>query len=144
MSETKKFFKSAFSVDNVIFGFDQGTLKVLLIKRAAQPYIGQWALPGDLVYPNEDLESAAGRVLAELTGLKNVYLEQVHTFGKVDRHPLGRVITIAYYSLIKIDNFEFKPDSFASQVVWHDVAKIEELAFDHQLILDTCFQKLKW
>lgn len=144
MSETKKFFKSAFSVDNVIFGFDQGSLKVLLIKRGAQPYINQWALPGDLVYPNEDLNSAAGRVLAELTGLKNVYLEQVHTFGKVDRHPLGRVITIAYYSLIKIDNFEFTPASLASHVEWHDISKINELAFDHKLILDTCFQKLKW
>ena len=144
MSETKKFFKSAFSVDNVIFGFDKGSLKVLLIKRGAQPYINQWALPGDLVYPNEDLNSAAGRVLAELTGLKNVYLEQVHTFGKVDRHPLGRVITIAYYSLIKIDNFEFTPASLASHVEWHDVSKINELAFDHRLILDTCFQKLKW
>lgn len=144
MSEETKFFKSAFSVDNVIFGFDKGTLKVLLIKRGVQPYINQWALPGDLVYPNEDLDSAAGRVLAELTGLKNVYLEQVHTFGKVDRHPLGRVITIAYYSLIKIDNFVFTPDSWASLVEWHDISKIGDLAFDHSLILETCFQKLKW
>jgi len=144
MSEEKKFFKSAFSVDPVIFGFDQGDLKVLLIKRGVQPFMGQWALPGDLVYPNEDLDSAAGRVLGELTGLQDVYLEQVHTFGKVDRHPLGRVITIAYYSLIKIDNFEFTPASMASQVAWHDISKIEELAFDHMPILKKCFDTLKW
>ena len=144
MSEEKKFFKSAFSVDNVIFGFDKGDLKVLLIKRGVQPFMGQWALPGDLVYPNEDLNSAAGRVLGELTGLKDVYLEQVHTFGAVGRHPLGRVITIAYYSLIKIDNFQFTPASLASQVEWHDISKINELAFDHIPILKTCFDKLKW
>lgn len=144
MSEEKKFFKSAFSVDPVIFGFDKGDLKVLLIKRGVQPFIGQWALPGDLVYPNEDLDSAAGRVLGELTGLKDVYLEQVHTFGAVNRHPLGRVITIAYYSLIKIDNFEFTPSSLASHVEWHDISTINELAFDHLSILKTCFDKLKW
>ncbi len=144
MSEEKKFFKSAFSVDPVIFGFDQGDLKVLLIKRGVQPFKDQWALPGDLVYPNEDLDSAAGRVLGELTGLKDVYLEQVHTFGKVGRHPLGRVITIAYYSLIKIDNFEFTPASLASHVEWHDISTIKELAFDHMPILKTCFDKLKW
>lgn len=144
MSEEKKFFKSAFSVDNVIFGFDKGDLKVLLIKRGVQPFMGQWALPGDLVYPNEDLDTAAGRVLDQLTGLKDVYLEQVHTFGEVGRHPLGRVITIAYYSLIKIDNFEFTPASWASEVKWHDISEIDNLAFDHLPILKTCFDKLKW
>ena len=98
----QELYKSAFSVDNIIFGFDGDTLKVLLIKRRADPYGGQWALPGDIVNPTEDLVTAAKRVLLQLTGLKDVYLEQVHTFGKVDRHPKGRVITIAYYSLINI------------------------------------------
>ena len=95
MSEVESFFKSAFSVDNVIFGFDGGELKVLLIQRGAAPFKGKWALPGDLVYPNENLETAAERVLEQLTGLRGVYLEQVKAFGAVNRHPLGRVITIA-------------------------------------------------
>ncbi len=145
MNEVSNFFKSAFSIDNVIFGFDEGDLKVLLIKRGTDPYEGLWALPGDLIYPNEGLETAANRVLHELTGLQKVYLEQVHTFGAVDRHPLGRVITIAYFSLVKISDFIITPSSFAQKAKWHSVAKAQEetLAFDHNDILDTCFNALK-
>lgn len=132
-------------MDNVIFGFDNGDLKVLLIKRGEAPFEGQWALPGDLVYPNEGLETAANRVLQELTGLSKVYLEQVGTFGAVDRHPLGRVITIAYFSLIKISNYSVTPSSFAQKAKWHNVdkAQVLKLAFDHNEILDTCFLALK-
>lgn len=143
MSEVESFFKSAFSVDNVIFGFDGGDLKVLLIQRGAAPYRGKWALPGDLVYPNEDLDTAAERVLEQLTGLRGVYLEQVRTFGAVDRHPLGRVITIAYFSLIKISDYTVTPASFAQSAKWHSVSKVGELAFDHNEILDSCLKRLK-
>ena len=145
MSEFNNFFKSAFSVDNVIFGFDEGDLKVLLIKRGADPYKGMWAMPGDLVYPNEDLHVAAGRVLEELTGIADVYLEQVRAFGAVDRHPLGRVITIAYYSLININKYMVTAASFAQKAKWHSVAKVKEkeLAFDHNQILNACFDLLK-
>lgn len=144
MNGENNFFKSAFSVDNVIFGFDEGDLKVLLIKRGTAPFQGLWALPGDLVYPNEDLDTAAYRVLEELTGLKKVYLEQVHTFGAVDRHPLGRVITIAYFSLVKISDFTLTASSFAQNVEWHvvDNALKSELAFDHNAILETCLNAL--
>jgi 8-oxo-dGTP diphosphatase len=143
MNEVSNFFKSAFSVDGVIFGFDEGDLKVLLIKRGQDPYKGKWGLPGDLVYPNEDLSTAAGRVLYELTGLKNVFLEQVRAFGEVNRHPLGRVITIAYYSLIKISDYEVTPASFAKKAKWHSVSEVGELAFDHNKILDACFKRLQ-
>ncbi|MFQ5445739.1 MAG: NUDIX domain-containing protein [Saprospiraceae bacterium] len=145
MNDSNNFFKSAFSVDNVIFGFDEGDLKVLLIKRGAAPFKGLWALPGDLVYPNEDLEASANRVLEQLTGLRHVYLEQVHTFGAVDRHPLGRVITVAYYSLVKISDFAVMPSSFAKKAQWHSVtyAQKSKLAFDHNIILNTCFNTLK-
>jgi 8-oxo-dGTP diphosphatase len=143
MSEVESFFKSAFSVDNVIFGFDGGDLKVLLIQRGAAPYKGKWALPGDLVYPNEDLDTAAERVLEQLTGLRGVYLEQVRTFGAVDRHPLGRVITIAYFSLIKISDYTVTPASFAQSAKWHSVSKVGELAFDHNEILESCLKRLK-
>ena len=143
MSEVDSFFKSAFSVDNVIFGFDGGDLKVLLIQRGTAPYKGLWALPGDLVYPNEDLDTAAERVLEQLTGLKGVYLEQVQTFGAVDRHPLGRVITIAYFSLIKVNDFSITPASFAQSAHWHSVSEVEGLAFDHDEILQACLRQLK-
>ncbi|MCB0640470.1 MAG: NUDIX hydrolase [Phaeodactylibacter sp.] len=143
MTEFNNFFKSAFSVDNVIFGFDDGDLKVLLIKRGAEPYKNKWALPGDLVYPNEDLDAAAGRILEELTGIRDVYLEQVKAFGAVDRHPMGRVITVAYYSLIKISKYEVTAASFAQKAKWHSIAEVGELAFDHNKILMACFERLK-
>jgi 8-oxo-dGTP diphosphatase len=143
MSEVDSFFKSAFSVDNVIFGFDGGDLKVLLIQRGAAPYKGKWALPGDLVYPNENLDTAAERVLEQLTTLRGVYLEQVKAFGAVNRHPLGRVITIAYYSLVKVSDFTPTPASFAQSASWHTVTQVEELAFDHNQILESCLRQLK-
>lgn len=137
------FFKSALTVDNVIFGFDEGDLKVLLIKRGEEPHEGEWALPGYFIYPDEDLDAAAKRVLEELTGLKNVFLEQVKTFGAPNRHPFGRVITVAYFSLIKISHFKVQAASIAQQTQWHSVAEIKQLAFDHKEILDACFQRLK-
>jgi 8-oxo-dGTP diphosphatase len=138
-----EFFKEAITVDNVIFGFDEADLKVLLIKRGTEPYKDAWALPGDFMYPTEDLDSAADRVLKELTGLKDVYLEQVHTFGSPNRHPLGRVITVAYFSLVKIDRFNIMPSSFAQKTKWHSISKMRTLAFDHNTILNACFQALK-
>ncbi|MBX2929858.1 MAG: NUDIX hydrolase [Saprospiraceae bacterium] len=143
MTEFDSFFKSAFTVDNVIFGFDEGDLKVLLIKRGEAPYMGKWALPGYFVYPNEDLDGAANRVLEELTGLRKVYLEQVKTFGAVDRHPFGRVITVAYFSLVKINDYKLQPASIAQKAQWHPVSKVGELAFDHREILDSCLERLK-
>lgn len=143
LGEVGSFFKSAFSVDNVIFGFDGGELKVLLIQRGQAPFKDKWALPGDLVYPNEDLDTAAERVLEQLTGLRGVYLEQVKTFGAVNRHPLGRVITVAYISLIKISNYTVTPASFAQSARWHKLDDVGELAFDHNEILESCLRRLK-
>ncbi len=144
MNEFNEYFKSAFTVDNVIFGFDEGDLKVLLIKRGEEPYQGKWALPGYFVYPNEDLDMAAKRVLEQLTGLRNVFLEQVKTFGAVNRHPFGRVITVAYFSLIKISYYTIQPSSIARKAQWHSVSKVKDLAFDHDEILRACFHRLKW
>lgn len=143
MANLSNFFKSAFTVDNVIFGFDEGDLKVLLIKRGEEPYAGKWGLPGYFVYPNEELDRAAIRVLEELTGIRNVYLEQVKTFGKVNRHPFGRVITVAYLSLIKISRYSIQPASIALKAKWHSVSEVKELAFDHMDILRACFNQLK-
>ncbi len=137
------FFKSAFSVDNVIFGLENSTLKVLLIKRSEVPFINEWALPGDLVRVDEDLRDAPKRILKELTGLQDVYLEQVHTFGKVDRHPLGRVITVGYYSLVNMDNLKPRAASIASKVKWFDVFELESLPFDHFEILQKCIRRLQ-
>ncbi len=145
MALLNKHFRSPFTVDNVIFGFDDEDLKVLLIKRGEDPFENKWALPGYFVKELEDLDTAANRVLEELTGLQNVYLEQVQTFGKTNRHPSGRVITIAYYSLIKISDFtkNLKPGSIAQTTAWFSLSKIQHLPFDHSDILQACFQRLQ-
>lgn len=141
--EIQDFFKSAFSVDCIVFGFDEGQLKVLLIERGAEPYLGFFALPGDLVYPNEDLDVSAKRILKELTTLEDVYLEQAKTFGSVNRHPLGRVITISYFSLIKIEDYKLGASSWAKKAAWHPVNKLPKLAFDHLDILEHSRQALE-
>jgi len=144
-TDFNSFFKSAITVDNVIFGFDGQDLKVLLIKRGEIPYMDNWALAGHFVKPAEDLDKAAERILEELTGLKEVYLEQVHTFGQVQRHPMGRVITVAYYSLININNYEIRPQFIAQKATWHRVSDVinQALPFDHNQILIACMERLK-
>lgn len=153
------------SVDCVIFGFDEDNLKVLLIERtkgidsgltAEEPDF--LALPGDLIYEREDLDLAARRVLLELTGLRDLYLEQFHTFGNPDRiskqrdiewlrsvraNPDARVITVAYFSLISVDQYTTSSGSFARKSVWVPVSEVPVLAFDHNLILETALSKLK-
>ena len=146
MSPSKRFdgfFKSAFTVDNVIFGFDDGELKILLIRRNEEPYDDYWALPGYFVEQNEALDDAAQRVLRQMTGLEDVYLEQLKTFGLPGRHAFGRVITVAYYSLVKIANFQPRPAGLAQDIKWHAVKDLDVLAFDHNQIVGEALNTLK-
>jgi 8-oxo-dGTP diphosphatase len=138
-----EFFKSAFSVDCVIFGYHHKELKALLIKRGTDPYKGIWALPGDLVYPNEDLDTAASRVLEDLTSLSGIPIQQIYTFGKVDRHPLGRVITVAYMAIVEMQDITPIAASKAIDAQWHSVKEIPKLAFDHKEILGRSLLELQ-
>jgi 8-oxo-dGTP diphosphatase len=122
---------SSLSVDCIIFGFDEGELKILLIKRAKDPEKEKWALPGGFVGQEEGLNDAAKNVLEELTGLSKIYMEQLYTFGEVNRYPIGRVISITYYSLIKISDYNLKAAENAKEAMWHPISKIPKLAFDH-------------
>lgn len=140
-SDNRDFFQIAISVDCVILGFEDDELKVLLIKSDLEEYKDRWTLLGDLVRLDEDLNSASYRVLKERTGLDDVYLEQVYTFGEVNRHPAGRVITTAYYSLINIKDHQLKLSH--NQLHWHAVNEARSLAFDHKRILDTCIRQLQ-
>jgi 8-oxo-dGTP diphosphatase len=140
-SEVKKNRGIALSVDCVIFGFDENKLKVLLIRSDLEQFKGKWSLLGDLVHPEEELDSAAYRILKERTGLDDVYLEQVQTFGSLQRHPAGRVVTITYCSLINIQHHRLKITD--NELHWHDVSSIADLAFDHQQIFDTCYRSLQ-
>lgn len=133
------------SVDCVIFGFDEDAndLKVLLIERGEEPFYGQMALPGDLMLINENIDQATNRVLKDLAGLEDIYLEQLYTFGNLTRHPLGRVVTVAYYALIKPSDSDLIPASFAKRAEWRAISDIRELAFDHFKILSTALSRLK-
>jgi 8-oxo-dGTP diphosphatase len=127
------------TVDCVIFGFDENSLKVLLIKSDLAQFHNKLSLLGDNVHTHEDLDTAANRVLKERTGMNNVFLEQVHTFSKPDRHPGGRVITTVYASLLNIKHHELLLHD--NELKWHIVNQISEMAFDHQQILEVC---TKW
>ncbi|MCB9245052.1 MAG: NUDIX domain-containing protein [Flavobacteriales bacterium] len=129
------FFRFGLSVDCVIFGYHHGTLKVLLIQRGADPFKYQWAIPGDLVSPEEDLDSSAERILQHLTGLKDIYVEQFHTFGQRDRHPAGRVVTVGYFALVESEKYQPVASHWASDIGWFDIRNIPPLAFDHDDIL---------
>lgn len=131
------------SVDCVIFGFDENELKVLLIRCDMEPYVGMWSLVGEMVDENETLDEAASRILNNQTGLANVFMEQVHTFGKLNRHPTGRVVSVAYYSLVKIDDFSLIQGPEYNEAHWHAIDDIDILAFDHSDILNTCLKKLR-
>ncbi len=148
------------SVDCVLFGFDGENLKVLLIKQKSLGKKGEskFALPGDLVFDNEDLDKAAVRVLEELTSLENISMYQFHTFGNVNRvkevkdqewlrtfrvKPEARVITVGYYSLVNLNEYNPKPASFAGKAIWHDAFDIPCLAFDHNNIFSKAFQTLR-
>jgi 8-oxo-dGTP diphosphatase len=140
-SEVESSNKIALSVDCVIFGFDENKLKVLLIRSDLKKYLGKWSLLGDLVRPGEDLDAAAYRILKQRTGLSDVYLEQVHTFGSVNRHPAGRVVTVTYCSLINVQHH--KLNILDNELHWHDIKNVTDLAFDHQQIFDTCYRRLQ-
>jgi 8-oxo-dGTP diphosphatase len=131
----------ALSVDCVIFGFDESKLKVLLIRSDLKKYSGKWSLLGDLVFPQEDLEAAAYRILKQRTGLSDLYMEQVHTFGDNNRHPAGRVVTVAYCSLINVQHH--KLNILDNELHWHDIQNVTDLAFDHQQIFEMCLRQLQ-
>lgn len=134
---------ASITVDCVIFGFNEGKLKVLLIKRASDPEAGKWALPGGFMEPEETLETAAQRVLEMLTGVSDIYMQQLKVFSAPDRHPSARVITVAYYALVNPDNYPLKPSWHASEARWCELDRLPSLGFDHKEILNTAAQTLK-
>ena len=130
------------TVDIVIFTIQSGTLKVLLVKRAAAPFQGQFAIPGGFVHEDEDLDKAALRELREETGVADVYLEQLYSFGDVGRDPRGRVITVAYFALISADR-SLRAGTDAAEAEWWAMDQLPTLAFDHGRILNYALERLR-
>lgn len=137
--------KASHTVDAVVFGLDieDAVLKVLLIERGIEPFAGAWALPGGFVLENEDLDEAVQRELAEETGIKLSYLEQLYTFGKPKRDPRGRVISTAYLGFVRPSQVTLAGGSDASRAEWYDAKALPKLAFDHAEILRTGLSRLR-
>jgi 8-oxo-dGTP diphosphatase len=135
--------RPALAVDCVIFGFDAGDLKVLLIQRGLAPFKGKWALPGGFVEMNETLDDAARRELREETGLATVFLEQLYTFGGVKRDPRERVVSVAYFALVARGRHAVHAASDARHAEWFGVSKLPTLAFDHDQVLAMAVQRLR-
>jgi len=132
----------AVTTDVVVFTIRDRRLKLLLIERGGEPFRGMWALPGGFLDIDEDLEACAKRELEEETGVSGVYLEQLYTFGKPDRDPRERVISIAYYALVPSDRLRVRAASDASDAKWFALDEMPELAFDHNQIIKQAHGRL--
>lgn len=126
------------SVDTIVFSLEGPTLQVLLVKRPSSPFAGRDAIPGGFVREGESLEQAASRVLETETGLRDVYLEQLYTFGEPGRDPRGRVATVAYIALVR------PPAPQPSNGAWRPMSGLGDLAFDHARILEYALQRLRY
>jgi len=131
------------SIDIVIFSIADGTLQVLLVKRGIPPFLGRWALPGGFVHDDESLDDAALRELREETGVADVYLEQLYSFGAPRRDPRGRIVTVAYFALIAPDRVAVRASSDAADARWWPIDHRPALAFDHAEILEYALVRLR-
>ncbi len=135
--------RPALTVDCVVFGYDAEALQVLLIQRDLEPFIGKWALPGGFVRVEETLDDAARRELREETGLADLYLEQLYTFGALARDPRERVVSVAYYALVELFSHPVRAATDARDAAWFPVADTPPLAFDHADILAVAHARLR-
>jgi len=143
MAFTYKHARPALTVDCVVFGLDEDELRLLLVERGVEPFAGKWALPGGFVELEETLEEAARRELEEETGITRLYLEQLYTFGDPGRDPRERVVTVAYYALVKLSDHQVQAATDARSAAWFSVADLPALAFDHEHIVQVALARLK-
>ncbi|HWU86978.1 MAG TPA: NUDIX domain-containing protein [Kofleriaceae bacterium] len=143
MTYSYEYPRAALTVDCVVFGLDEQDLKVLLIQRRLQPFQHAWALPGGFVRVDETLDGAARRELAEEAGVTDVYLEQLYTFGALDRDPRERVVTVAYYALAKLSDHRIRAATDAMGVGWFSLDDLPKLAFDHAGVVAAARDRLR-
>ncbi|MEO6304222.1 MAG: NUDIX domain-containing protein [Bacteroidia bacterium] len=138
-----EFPRPALATDCVIFGFDGGELKLLLLEREKEPFKNKWALPGGFVFEDETTEIAAKRILTEKAGVKNMFIEQLYTFSEVDRDPRERIISVAYFALVNKHQYTLMAGRDTVTAEWFELSSLPKLAFDHGKIVKTAIQRLK-
>lgn len=144
MTYTYPYPRPNLAVDCVVFGLDEpNNLKLMLIRRNLSPFQDQWALPGGFVRLDESVDTAARRELQEETGLQHVFLEQLYTFGAIDRDPRDRVVTVAYYALVNLKEHSIHAATDASDATWFPINQLPTLAFDHDQIVAMAIARLK-
>lgn len=143
MAHSYQFARPALTVDVVVFALDEHDLQVMLIERDLAPFAGDWALPGGFVRVEETLDEAAARELAEETGLHDIFLEQLYTFGAVKRDPRERVVTVAYFALVNLAGHDVKASTDARNAAWFSINDLPQLAFDHKQVLDAALERLQ-
>ncbi len=145
MPHTYEYPRPNLTIDCVVFGLDieESDLKVMLIQRDIPPFEGRWALPGGFVRINETLEETALRELREETGIEKVFLEQLFSFGEVNRDPRERVVTVAYYALVNLNEHQIQATTDARKAAWFSVIDLPKLAFDHDRIVEVALKRLK-
>ena len=143
MNHQGKEVLESITIDCTIFGFENNELKVLLIRRNIEPQLGLWGLPGGWVGVEEDLDNSARRVLEEATGIGGVFMTQVSSFGRVERFPGKRIITIAYSALVQPQHYSLRPGKDTSGVSWVPINEVSQLTFDHNEILDASLRCLR-
>lgn len=143
MSKYSRQVRMLVAVDCIIFGFDGQELKLLLVKRHIEPQKGNWSLMGGFVHPDEGFENAAARVLHKLTGLENVYMEQLQAFGAPGRDPIERTVSVAYFSLIDINKY-IQQISHEYHAEWFPIKELPEVIFDHATMINMAKEKLRY
>jgi 8-oxo-dGTP diphosphatase len=131
------------ALDSIVFGFDGEDLKLLLIKRNFEPELGKWSLMGGFLETNEDLEVATNRILYDLTGLKDIYFEEIQTFGKVNRDPVERTLSVCFFALINIHAHD-QDSAKAQNAYWISLKNVPELIFDHNEMVSLALERLRY
>ena len=137
-------YEATITVDCVVFGFQDNVLKVLLVRRTIQPFMGSWMLPGGIMDEGQSLNEAINHVLHNLTGIHDIHQEQVKAYGELDRHPMKRVITVCFYALIKPENHPVIARDYIADIKWFSMGNIpSQLGYDHNMLVQDAWAKLK-
>lgn len=136
-------YESTITVDCAVFGFQDGEVKLLLVKRSIEPFKNYWLLPGGIMGQGQTLEESVNNVLFNLTGIQNIHQEQVKMYSQVDRHPVKRVVTVCYYALVKPENHQVIAKSYVSDIMWCSLNDLPDLGFDHRVLVNDAWNKLK-